>query len=148
MQTHSGAPMLQETSQKVTSQLPEGLSTTYEDSLLSSRNHCVLLISLNLDFFRIHHKALVLFLVFLLSPWALLMKLLLQFCLLSSFRRCVEVTPANTEELKGVRPQLRHLTSCLNPCKQRNKHASAPFPYVHLLREHRPIKTEPDISVL
>lgn len=79
----------------------------------------------------------------LLSPWTLLTRLL-QLCSLSSFRRCVEVTPAEIEELKGVRPWLRQLTSFLNPCKQRNKDTSAPFPYMHLLREHRPITPEPD----
>ena len=60
MLTHSsGAQMPLETSKKRPSQLPEGLSNTYKDSLLSSLSHCILPVNLNLAIFRIQHKALV-----------------------------------------------------------------------------------------
>lgn len=72
------------------------------------------------------------------SPWAL-PTTLLQLCLLFSFRRCVEVTPAKTEEPEGVRTWLHHLTHCLYPYKQGNKDVAAPFPCVY-----RAIKAEPD----
>lgn len=64
MLTCSGAQMPQEKSKKPPSQLPEGLSTTYEDLLLSSLSHCILPVKLNLAIFWIQHKALVLFLFF------------------------------------------------------------------------------------
>lgn len=114
------------------------LSTTQEDSLLSCLSHCILPINLNMAVFRIQHKASFCSHFSLHSPWAL-PTTLLQLCLLFCFRRCVEVTPAKTEEPEGVRTWLHHLTHCLYPYKQGNKDVASPFPCVY-----RPIKAEPD----
>lgn len=131
------------TSQNLPFQLLEGLSSTQEDLQLFSLSHCILPINLKLPIFRVQHKALVLFLFFSTIRLGFIYRLL-QLCLLSGFRKCAEVTSAETEKLKGVRPRLHHLTFCLNPCKQRTKDMPAHYSYTHLLRKHRPIKAELD----